>query len=895
MTTTLLQTKLYRPQTRSDLVLRPRLIKKLNEGLDCRLILLSAPAGYGKSTLLSEWAEAVERPAAWLSLEEADNNPKRFFSYLISAVQQIDNSFGIQVLPALQASENPQLESILTELLNEITESSQVFLLILDDYHVIENQAVHDGIGFIIDHLPTQMVLVLAGRVDPPITLTRLRARGQMLEIRQKDLRFSEGEAAIYLNDEMGLNLTLEHVAALQKRTEGWITGLHLAALSLQGREDIDEFITTFSGSHRYIIDYLIDEVMSRQTEETQTFLRQTSILDRLCASLCDAVLNVGDSKKHLRYLEATNLFLISLDDDRHWYRYHHLFADFLNQRLHEKEPETVSELHRRTSRWMEQNDLLPEAVNHSLEGGDYERAAKLIESIGPEMMMQSEFDQLTTWLDAMPEDLVEHWPWLCIIRAWMYDRWAQFDKGESYLRHAEAALESDALSIDDEAEKIIRGQISAIRALYSLKTGDIPQSIENSKKALEYLPKDYFNRGVASFSLGWAKKAQGDLSGAIQAFEEGRRASLAAGNRILAQAIILETGNIQALQGRLHQAAETFREAIQFKYIKSQINIPYAGPACISLAEILRERNEVDAAWSCLQEGIEISIASKIVDAITVGYATQVLLCITQGDLEAANQAYDKAERMVKDTPDLEPLTLSKTLDSRVRLALARGNLTDAVRSVQESGLSVNDEIHYSSEFKQLVLVRVLIHSGRENSSTQDLSDAHKMLGIILEMSRQAGYTTHNIEALILQTLAFDAEGKQDQALTSLVDALDLAEPEGYIRIFVDEGKRMQALIRQVKPHGGSGEYVKKLLKSFEPDEPEGIKTPRQQLVDPLSKRELEVLRMLRTELTGPEIAQEMMVSLNTLRTHTKNIYSKLGVNNRRSAVHQAIELDLI
>ena len=397
MTNPLLQTKLYRPQTRSNLVLRPGLIMKLNEGLDCRLILLSAPAGYGKSTLLSEWSETVERPVAWLSLEEADNDPKRFFSYLISAVQQIDSSFGIQVLSALQASETPQLEKILTELLNEITKSDQSFLLILDDYHVIKNQAVHDGIGFIIDHLPTQMVLVLAGRVDPPITLTRLRARGQMLEIRQKDLGFSEGEAAIYLNDEMGLDLTLENVAALHKRTEGWITGLHLAALSLQGRDDSDEFITTFSGSHRYIIDYLVDEVMSRQTEETQTFLRQTSIMNRLCASLCDAVLNVGDSKKHLRYLEATKLFLISLDDDRHWYRYHHLFAELLRLRLQRSQPEHVPILYRRASHWYESQGEIRPAIHYALQASDQVRAAHLLDSIAIRFINQAEVRELLT------------------------------------------------------------------------------------------------------------------------------------------------------------------------------------------------------------------------------------------------------------------------------------------------------------------------------------------------------------------------------------------------------------------------------------------------------------------------------------------------------------------
>jgi LuxR family maltose regulon positive regulatory protein len=635
--------------------------------------------------------------------------------------------------------------------------------------------------------------------------------------------------------------------------------------------------------------------VLSQQPEEIQNFLLRSSILDRFCASLCNAVLEISDSKTLIQHLNQTNLFLIPLDDERNWYRYHHLFANFLNQRLREKEPKTIPELHQRASKWLEQNHCFPEAVKHSLDGEDFERAAQLIEKLGPDMMMHNEFDQLAQWLDAMPEGLVESAPWLCIIRAWMSDRWGEFEVGERYLQHAESAVAMSATSTPIEAERIIRGQISAIRALYTLKSGRIPQSIEHSKQALEYLPIDYFNRGVASFSLGWAKEAQGDLSGAIQAYEDSRKASLAVGNRILAQAIILHLGKTQFIQGHLHQAAETLREANQFKYESSNIKIPYASSASIGLADILREWNELDAAMGYIQEGIEIATASRVVDAITLGYASMALVHLAMGDLEAARQACENAEQMVRDTPNLEAETLSSTLGSRVRLLIAENQLREASRHVREAGLGVDVEIDNYLDIPLIILARVLIHSGRQNSASQDLSDAHEVLAKILEVIRPAGYLGQVVGALVLQTLAFEAQGIHDQALNSLEDALTLAEPEGYIRTFVDEGAPMQVLLQQVETKGRMGAYVDKLLKAFEPQDTEATPTADQKLIEPLSERELEVLKMLATELSGPEIARELVISLNTLRTHTKNIYAKLEVGKRRTAVRVARELELI
>ncbi len=895
MATTLLTTKLFIPQTSPNLVPRPRLLEKLSEGITAKLILVSAPAGFGKSTLMSEWASFIDKPVTWLSLDENDNNLRRFLSYLVVAFQQIDESIGESILSSLDATDNPPVETFLSILINEIAASDNEFIIVLDDYHLIANQTIHDGLDFFLDHLPPNAHIVISGRLDPPISLSRYRARGHMIEIRPNDLRFTESEVRTFLNDLKGLELLPEQIMAMLSRTEGWITGLQLAAISMQGREDIHEFVSAFSGSHHYIIDYLVDEVMARQTEEIQKFLCQTSILDRFSAPLCDAVMGISNSKEVLRQLGEANLFLIPLDDKRNWYRYHHLFADFLKQRLRENDPENVSELHRRASEWLEQNQLITEAINHSLVGEDYQRAAQLVENVGPEMMMQSEFDQLEKWLDAMPKELVENWPWLCIIRAWMYDRWAQFDIGENYLQHAEAALDIGDFSTSSDEENIIRGQVSAIRALYTLKKGEIPQSIEHSKQALDYLPEGYFNRGVASFSLGWAKQVQGDLSGAILEFQEGGRMSLAAGNQILAQVIILDIGKIQFLQGHLHQAAETMREAIQFKYEKSEIKIPYASSANIGLADILREWNELGAALSYLQEGIEIGTTSKILDAIAAGYASIALVHLAQGNLDEALQACEKAERMLRDNPDLEPDTKTKIMGSRVWLLLAQNKLTEAARYVQERGLSVDAEINYFTEFKHIILARVLIYNGRENSTEQELTDAHNILAQILKLAKQAGYKSQMIEALVLQAAAFDAQGNQEQALNSIKAALSLAEPEGYIRTYVDEGESMKELLLHVASKGNIGEYVGKLISAFDKRDFSKRLQTSQPLIDPLSERELDVLKLLATELSGPEIAQELMVSLNTMRTHTKNIYVKLGVNKRRAAVRQAEELKLI
>ena len=894
MSTPLLTTKLYIPPPRRNLVARPRLIQQLNAGLSGKFTLVSAPAGFGKTTLLGEWISSSDKSFVWLSLDEGDNNLKRFFTYLIAALQQIDGSIGDGILPLLEATGDPPIEPLITTLINNIVSIEGEFCLVLDDYHLITNQTIHQAINFLLEHISPNAHIVISGRVDPPIAISLMRARDQMTEVRPNDLRFIKSEVKTFLNDLSGLDLSPEDLSALLSRTEGWITGLQLAALSMQGRQDKHEFVAAFSGSHHYIIDYLVDEVMARQSQEVRTFLYQTSIFSRFCAPLCDEVLEILDSRSILQGIDEANLFLVLLDDERKWYRYHHLFAEFLNQRLLEREPQNVPVLHHRASIWFERNGFLAEAIDHALEGNEFTRAAKLVESVGPIMMMQSEFDQLNSWLDAMPQEQVNSWPWLCIIRAWMCQRWAQLDEGEFYLQCAENALELDTTPEPMDGARIIRGQICALRALFSLNKGQISQSIEYANQALEFLPDDYFNRPVAADALGIAKRVSGDFDGAIKVFVKARRDSLAVGNRIFAQAIILEMGLTQSMQGRLYQAAETFREAIEFTYQDTEIKIPYASTASVSLANILQEWNELDAAMTHLEEGIEIGLSAKIVDAVATGYAIKARVYLAQDNLEAALAACQKLERILKDIPDLEHETIRIALDSRVRLLIANNNLAGAARMVQEHGFSVEDDIRYFHQFEHIVLSRVLIHLGRENLEQNYLSQAQDLLNRLREVIKPAGCLRETIEILALEALVFEAQGLHDQASDSLEEALTLAEPEGFIRTFVDEGEPMRDLLRQAYSRNISKAYVSKLLAAFEPDRAVG-KPTAQSLVEPLSNRELEVLRLLSTELSGPEIAQELSISLNTMRTHTKNIYSKLNVSNRRAAVREAQELHIL
>jgi len=892
----LLQTKLFIPPTRPDLVPRPQLIERLNEGINRKLILICAPAGFGKTTLLSNWVAGLDLSVAWVSLDKGDNDLTSFLVYLVAALQTVEASICETVLDMLRAPQPLPIEPVLTELINEVATLSQDFVLVLDDYQVIEDHTINEALAFLIDHLPPLMHWVIISRSDPMLPLPRLRARSQMTELRTEDLRFSTYEATDFFNRVMGLVLSEEDIVALEARTEGWIAGLQLAAISMHGRNDIHEFVIAFSGSHHYIIDYLVDEVLARQSKDIQSFLIQTSILERFSSTLCDAVLEVSNSREILQKLDKANLFLIPLDDEHIWYRYHHLFADFLNQRLREKDPDVIPFLHRRASSWLEQNNLINEAINHSLAGEDFHRAAKLVESISPEMMMRNEFDLLEKWLDTMPPELVETWPWLCIIRAWMNQRWAQLDEAEQFLQYAEQALDDETMPKPVGGVNVIRGQVSAIRALIAYNKTRIPQAIEFANQALSFLPDGHFNRAAACLALGMAKGANGEYSEANQVLVDAYRDSLNVGNRTLAQNVLLEKGSLFEKQGRLHQALETYKEAVQLTYSKTEKKLPHASCASVSMGNIYREWNQLDAALRHSKEGIEIGLPSKMVDAVATGYAVIARIYLALDDLESAIDASLIAGRYVRELPGLEPITITRILDSEARVKFAQKKVDEAANLFIENNPCDVCDINCFGEFEQIIWARILLYRGREHRNESDLLEAQGLINQMLGMTKDLGVVSKMIELLVLNSLVLIEIGKKNEALDALEKALSLAEPGGYIRIFIDEGDPMKALLREAENRGMAPDYVLKLLAVFETDHvqvaPPSVSAA---LIESLSERELEVLRLLKTELSGPEIADELIIALSTMRTHTQNIYSKLGVSNRRTAVRKAKELNLL
>ena len=597
-TSPLLETKLYVPKWRTGLVPRARLIERLNRGAERKLTPVSAPAGFGKSTVLAEWVArtpASERPAAWVSLDQSDNDPALFWAYFIAALQTVQSAVGKSALSLLHSPQPPPIESVLTILINEINAIQDDFALILDDYHVIDAELVHVAVTFLVDHLPPQMHLVIASRSDPPLPLARLRGRGELTELRAADLRFTPDEAAAFLNDVMGLSLSAGDVAALEARTEGWIAGLQLAALSMRGREDVPGFIRAFAGDDRYIADYLVEEVLQRQPERVRSFLLQTSVLDRLSGPLCDAVTAQEDGKGTLESLERGNLFVVPLDDKRQWYRYHHLFADVLQAHSIEEQPDRVPTLHRRASEWYEQNGLPADAVRHALAGEDFERAAGLVELAALAMLGSSQEPTLLEWLKALPDELVRARPVLSVYYAFVSFVGEGFEAAEARLRDAERWLDATAdtserpeapsaemVVVDEERFRSLPGAISVARAYHAGALGDVPGTVKYARRALDLLPEDdYLGRGTAAAFLGIASWTSGDLEAAHRTFADGMASFQMAGNIPWVIMGTLVLADIRTAQGRLHEAVRTYEQSLRLATEQGEPVLGNGGPVC--------------------------------------------------------------------------------------------------------------------------------------------------------------------------------------------------------------------------------------------------------------------------------------------------------------------------
>jgi LuxR family transcriptional regulator, maltose regulon positive regulatory protein len=904
----ILATKLYIPPPCPGIVQRPRLIERLNEGLSSgsKLTLVSASAGFGKTTLVSEWIAGYGRPAAWLSLDEGDNDPTRFLTYFIAALQTLPpktggSNIGAGALVALQSPQPPSTESILTALLNDITTISDSFILVLDDYHVIDSKPIDQALSYLVEYQPPQMHLVIATREDPHLPLARLRTRGQLTELRAADLRFTPAEAAEFLYRVMGLSLSEEDIAALESRTEGWIAGLQLAALSMQGRSDVTSFIQSFTGSHRFVLDFLVEEVLQRQSVDIHRFLLKTAILDRLSGSLCDAVTGREDGKEMLETLERGNLFISPLDDQRQWYRYHPLFAEVLQARLLDKQPDQVFSLHQRASEWYEHNGSAVDSIRHALAAKDYERAATLVELAVPEMRRNRQEATHTElgWLKALPDELIHVRPVLSVAYAYALFGDGELEAVEARLWDAERWLDTPTekmVVVDEEEFRRLPGMIALLRAAQALARGDMPEAVKNAQRVLDLAPGEaHLMLGGAASVLGLAAWASGDLEAARRMTADGMANVRLAGyiSSAIGGASVL--ADIQIAQGHLHEAMTTYERALRWATVPGSPVLRGAADLYVGMSDLYREHNDLMIATQHLLTSQALGEHAGLQQNPYRWCAAMARIREAQGDLDGALDLLHQAERLYNAnfSPNVRPIAARK-----VRMWVAQGRLDKAFGWVREQGLSVESELSYLHEFDHITLARVLL-ARYQSDRASSIAEVMGLLERLLKAAEAGGRMGSVIEILVLQALAYHAQGDLRAALLLLQHAFALAEPEGYVRIFVDEGEAMRLLLENQSRNRDHplSDYVDILLAAF--TQPlaaqKSASVPQKSgLIEPLSERELEVLKLLRTELSGPEIAGQLIVSPNTFRTHTKNIFNKLGVNNRRAAVRRAEELNL-
>jgi LuxR family maltose regulon positive regulatory protein len=878
----LVQTKLHLPTPRRNLVARPRLQARLAGSADAKLILVSAPAGFGKTTLVTSWLESVAAAGAaiaWLSLDERDNDPASFWSYVLAALGTALPAVGVNARALLDAA-GAATDDVLATLVNELHAVDQDVVLVLDDFHVIDHNEVQQGLSYVLDHLPANTRLVVTSRADPALPLARLRVRGELVEIRAADLRFTTGEAAEYLNGTMGLALTAHDIDTLEARTEGWIAALQLAALSMRGRDDVAGFIAEFAGDDRFIVDYLAGEVLQRQPEAVRQFMLQTSVLERLSGSLCEAVTGTAGGKAALEALDRDNLFVVPLDDRREWYRYHHLFAEVLRTRLLEEAPGAPGELNRRASDWFAAHDEPSDAIRHALAAGDVNRAADLVELALPAARRGRQDATMRTWAALFSEDVVRVRPVLAIGFVGALMSAGEIDRVERRLRDVEDWLAltpaerdaSGAIVVDETQLQALPAAIEMYHAALALMRGDTAATAEHARRTLTLAREDDdMGRAAAHALLGLAAWSEGDLDTAFAEYTDSIAAMRRAGHIADILSASIAMADILMAQGRLRDAQRLYEENVQL--LADHGNGPLRGAADthVGLAEIARERDDRDAATVELQRAQELELFG------TRQYpyrsrAVRAGLLLAAGDAAGCLALLEEAER-VYDT-DFSPAV--RPIGARRARAYVRQGDLDAARAwVRDRDLHTDDALRYVTEFEHITLAIVVIN---DTPGERELQQVNTMLERLLAAAEAGGRGSSVIEILAVQALAYDARGDTTRALDALRRADALAAPEGYVRVFDYLGPRLQAL--------------RETLATGVRPRPAPSRQPG--LVDPLSDRELDVLRLLRTDLSGPDIARELIVSLNTMRTHTKSIYTKLGVNNRREAVRRADELGL-
>ena len=933
----LLETKLYVPRWRPGLVSRPRLVERLTQGTERKLTVVSAPPGFGKTTLLAEWlasASTGERPVAWISLDQGDNDPTLFWAYFITALQKVQSGVGDSALSLLHSPQPPPIESLLGTLLNEIstishgpsagyfekpfdrtqeslsTGSGHGFVLVLDDYHVIDAQTIHGAVTFFVDHLPPQMHLVIASRADPPLPLARLRGRGELTELRASDLRFTPDEAAAFLKDAMGLDLTAGDVSALETRTEGWIAGLQLAALSMQGREDVAGFIRAFAGDDRYVVDYLVEEVLGRQPEHVRSFLLETSVLDRLSGPLCNAVTGREDGKAMLETLERGNLFVVPLDDKRQWYRYHHLFADVLRAHSMEEHPDRAPTLRRRAAAWFEARGMAAEAIEQAWAVGDHESVARLLAANYEEFERIGRQASVSSWSESLPEEMVRKRPRLALIHAagalasgdnlqaarrltsWAEDAIDVIEDGGGF----DPSDDVDGTIVGTEGLVVLKGEMLALKLILSSRTLPPEEITGIANQALELLPPDHRIRGMIQMVSAGIQMVLGDMKSALPNLErvvsEARRAQ----NPAMLAGVLTHHGGVSVAMGRLEDGRRSYEEALLAgQQISTEANLVMCGPHT-GLAAVLLERADLEGATHHAAKALEFASKSPTRSPVLYARTTATQVLLASGDTQAAIEQLEQARAFVRGSSHGRFSSFFSSV--MLNIYCRTGDLEAATDVVRDRELSPDIAVDHDNEEETTAYARYLVARG-------DYGDAEQILSKVLSVVRDGGRVQHEIHALVLQALAYELMGERELALESLGRATMLGEPGRFNRTFTSEGPVITGLTealadavqRSLGPvEAGSPSYLAYLLRETGArPETAPVKAVAADPAEPLTAREIEVLGLIAAGMRNQEIADHLFISLSTVKRHIANAYGKLGVGHRTEAVARANELNLL